>query len=276
MHPQPSSVSQKPISAVANEVTLINGPQGRLRVSLTGPSGGERVLLLHADAGRLEQWDDVVQLLADDYSLAALDFRGHGGSEPAGNSDYSFKGRAEDALALADHLEAQSFLVLAHSGGCAVALALAKRHPERVRGILLVDPPTDPRKLPDGALDQMLAGLAGPQSLDFLQKYYTSIAGHDPAVVARVVADCETTAAPARAALGKALAGWRPAEALDGFKGPMLLLESDMSAGPNALSKLRPRLEHRSIHGTGHWIQIERPQAVAAAFGELAAMANAS
>jgi pimeloyl-ACP methyl ester carboxylesterase len=71
------------------------------------------------------------------------DARGHGrsGSTPDPAS-YSWRSLAEDQLALADHLGIESFVAGGASMGCATALHAAVIAPERVRGLLLVIPPT--------------------------------------------------------------------------------------------------------------------------------------
>lgn len=248
----------------------IQGPQGKLQLLQSGNAAGSRLLFLHADGGCAGQWREVMALLADEFETCALDFRGHGGSEAAVNGDYSFQGRAEDALAAADALGWQRFLVVAHSGGCAAALALAGKHAGRVSGLVLADPTTDPRAIPKEAFASMLAGLAGSDSLAFLKQYYLAIAGADRAIQARVLADADATTAASRAGLGTALIDWNPEQALDGYGGPMVMLGTDITDGPSALHALRPGIAHRVVHGTGHWLQLERPGLLADTIREVA------
>ena len=263
-----SSVPAMAGSDAAEPGEHIDGPQGKLRIHRSG--SGPRILFLHADAGRSAQWREVIGLVSTEFETCAVDFRGHGASDPAANGDYSFLGRAKDALAVVNELDWDQFLVVSHSGGCAAALALAAEQPERVRGMLLVDPATDPRVIPKEVMADMLSGLSGPDSLSYLKRYYTSIAGPDQTVQSRVLADAEATTAASRSGVGNALAEWKPEAALDGYKGPMLILGTDISDGANALYALRPNIPHRVVHGTGHWLQIEHPMMVADAIRELA------
>ncbi len=71
------------------------------------------------------------------------DARGHGdsGSTPD-PTDYSWRSLAEDQLALADHLGIGSYVAGGASMGCATALHAAVLAPERIRGLVLVIPPT--------------------------------------------------------------------------------------------------------------------------------------
>ena len=71
------------------------------------------------------------------------DARGHGrsGSTPTA-VDYSWRALAEDQLALADHLGIGAYVAGGASMGCATALHAAVMVPDRVRGLVLVIPPT--------------------------------------------------------------------------------------------------------------------------------------
>lgn len=71
------------------------------------------------------------------------DARGHGrsGSTPTA-TDYSWRALAEDQLALADHLGLGPYVAGGASMGCATALHAAVTAPDRVRGLVLVIPPT--------------------------------------------------------------------------------------------------------------------------------------
>ncbi len=69
-----------------------------------------------------------------------LDFRGHGESDPAEDGDYSVASLASDVAAVAEQLSLRRFFLAGHSLGAAVAIEYASHHPERVAGLLLVDP----------------------------------------------------------------------------------------------------------------------------------------
>jgi pimeloyl-ACP methyl ester carboxylesterase len=71
------------------------------------------------------------------------DARGHGtsGSTPD-PADYSWRSLAEDQLALADEFGIGAYVAGGASMGCATALHAAVLAPGRVRGLLLVIPPT--------------------------------------------------------------------------------------------------------------------------------------
>lgn len=245
------------------DVRKVAGPQGELSVTQSGEGLGLPLLFLHADSGRAEQWREVMTELAAERRVAAFDFRGSGESGGARDGDYTYAGRAGDVAAVLDALGWERSVLVGHSGGGAVALEFAARQPKRVAGLLLVDPPTDPRALPQKVRDGFVRDLAGPRSLQVQQDYYRSIAGPNAATRDRVLADCETVSAEARAGIGKALAVWDPEPALRAYNGSALMLITPPNDTEHALYRLRPDIPHRVMGGAGHWLQIDEPKAVA-------------
>lgn len=244
------------------EPRVISGPQGKLATFAAGTGTGLPVVLLHADSGSSEQWRELQEQLAQERRVVALDFRGHGASEPAANDDYGYPGRAEDLACVADTLDLGRFALVAHSGGAAVALEFALAHPERVVGLLLLDPPQDPRALPRGVKEKMLKDLAGPDSLEVQKGFYASLAGADAKVRERVLSDCERVGARARLGVARALAQWNPEPTLNTWRGPLQLLACSHNDDGHALYNLRPDVERQIVPDAGHWLQLEKPQLV--------------
>ncbi len=93
----------------------------------------------HDDALGLLDFDQVEQACR----LLRYDARGHGSSgvtqEP---TTYSWASLAADQLMLADRLGIGSYIAGGASMGCGTALHAAVQAPDRVRGLLLVIPPT--------------------------------------------------------------------------------------------------------------------------------------
>src|SRR5690242_1844725 len=113
---------------------------------------GPPVLLLHGQPGRASHWAPVVRILREQARAIVPDRPGYGdGGEPAGGLFFN----AEAALALLDSLEVDSAVVAGHSWGCGVAMAMAARFPERVRGLVLVGSLV-PRAKP-AAIDRLFA-----------------------------------------------------------------------------------------------------------------------
>jgi pimeloyl-ACP methyl ester carboxylesterase len=96
------------------------------------------VLLLHGLASAKRIWDLVAPLLAVRRRVVAVDQRGHGASDTP-DDGYDIAQVVADDVALADVLALTRPVVVGHSWGGAVALALAATYPERVAGLVLVD-----------------------------------------------------------------------------------------------------------------------------------------
>ncbi|WP_298938443.1 alpha/beta hydrolase [uncultured Ruegeria sp.] len=251
------------------KLQMIDGPQGRLAAyHRPGNQEGVAVVFLHGDSSRALQWAPVWRELNTPYGLIALDFRGHGESEPARDGDYSYAGRGEDVIAVVDALGAKEFLLVAHSGAAGAAFEIGVRKPAKVAGIFLLDPPNDPRSLADDVRQGFVEALAGPNSLDVQHQYFSSIAGKDPIVAARVLEDAVIVDPAARLGIGKAIADWNPEIAIEGYNGPLVMMISGVMDQSSSLSRLWPGISTEIVANTGHWIQLERPDVVVGALLE--------
>jgi pimeloyl-ACP methyl ester carboxylesterase len=103
----------------------------------TAGDGESVVLLIHGIAGSAEQWDQVVPLLAERYTVIAPDLLGHGQSaKPRG--DYSLGAYAvglRDMLVALGHRRAT---VVGHSLGGGVAMQFAYEYPPFAERMVLV------------------------------------------------------------------------------------------------------------------------------------------
>jgi len=85
--------------------------------------------------------------------LIALDARAHGATQPLGDTTLlHFSTLADDLIALLDHLSLTTAVVGGISMGAGVALALAMRCPQRLRGIILSRPAWLDQPLPPNLL----------------------------------------------------------------------------------------------------------------------------
>jgi len=111
----------------------------RLRLHEWGPPGRPPALLLHSLAAHSHWWDWSAPLLAERFSVAALDLRGHGGSAWSDPPAYRAADYAADIVAVLDALGWRRPLVVGHSLGGYVGAYLAARYPERVGALVIAD-----------------------------------------------------------------------------------------------------------------------------------------
>lgn len=88
-------------------------------------------------------WKYVIEHFRDRYTVLVWDYRGHGRSDlkvDPGSVDLSVSRHADDLLLVMDAVRGgeEPAIVLGHSMGCQVALEAWRRHPERVRGLVLL------------------------------------------------------------------------------------------------------------------------------------------
>jgi N-formylmaleamate deformylase len=102
---------------------------------------GEKALVcLHGASDDARCWGTVVDALAADADLVLPDARGHGQSD-APEDGYDLETLAADLAAVIKGLEFASPIVLGHSLGASIALALAGLEPDLLRAVILEDPP---------------------------------------------------------------------------------------------------------------------------------------
>ena len=101
----------------------------------TGPT----ILLIHGTGATSDFWSDAADRLADRCHVVTYDRRGTGRSSnwPTGHHDV----HAEDAAAIIRELGVGPVTVVGWSMGGIVALCLAHRYPELVRGLVLQEAP---------------------------------------------------------------------------------------------------------------------------------------
>ncbi len=125
------------------------------------PGDAPVVLAAHGISSNHRTWGVVAGELDGAATLVAPDLRGRGRSNGL-PGPYTIARHAEDCLAVLDHLGAHDALVAGHSMGGFVATALATRHAERVRAVVLVDG-GPPLHVPPGVdVDDALAATLGP------------------------------------------------------------------------------------------------------------------
>jgi pimeloyl-ACP methyl ester carboxylesterase len=238
----------------------VSGPAGTLAVD-DGGQGWPPVVLVHSMAGSLAHWARQLEHLRTRRRAVALDLRGHGASDPARNHDYSISALAGDIAAVVDSLEITNFVLVGHSLGGGVALSYAGAHPGQVAGLFLLDPIGDGKQIPAEQADSFLHQLEADFD-NVIQGYWAQISGPNPEVRERLLADLRATPRETIARAFAEVLRFDPDPALAAYHGPLLSVVTPNNDQPFSLHRLGKGFPYRVVNGTGHWIQLDRPEEV--------------
>ncbi|CAG9164567.1 alpha/beta fold hydrolase [Cupriavidus pinatubonensis] len=130
-------------AALPPDGRFVDVPGARLHVVERGQ--GPALLLVHGLSGQLGNFGyGMIEPLARDFRVVAVDRPGSGYSVRTPGASADLAAQADVLAALIDKLGLERPLVVGHSLGGAIALALAAGHPDRVGGLALVAPLTHP------------------------------------------------------------------------------------------------------------------------------------
>jgi pimeloyl-ACP methyl ester carboxylesterase len=283
------------MAAIVDDVVALS--RGRMRMAVAG-NGGRPVVLLHGWPGFSIDYRDVLPLVARRARAVAPDFFGFGASEIAVGPPEEVADEAAfagDVIELVDALGLEQPVLAGHDVGSAVAAAVARRAPDRIRGLVLMNPTHpfigDRRRAPRAQreawyqhfhllplAEALLDGRRRSIEL-YLGHFYAHWAGSAPIERELVASVVDAYARPG--AFASSLAWYRaraahreraqpvapvevPTIALWGDRDPMRPLEQR-----EGFEQAFPRSQSRVLAGVGHFVPIEAPEAVAEAVGEL-------
>ena len=145
--------------------------------------------------------------------------------------------------------------------GGGVAVALAGLKPDRIAGLLLVDPIDDPSKRPaNEASEAFMRRLAGPEYTVAIETYWLDIltlATND--VREQVLADLKATSPSTVLGSMRAMTSFNAQAALGSYDGPVLSVTTPLNEFPSSLHRVVPSVRQEKMAGTSHWLQLDRP-----------------
>lgn len=230
---------------------------------------GERlpVVIVPAAAGTTSQWRAQLEHLRRSRRALALELRGHGASRARARRDTTVEQYAEDVAAVVDALGLKRFVLAGHSFGGAVASSYAATRPDRVAGLLLIDPASDGRQIPKPMADGLLEALGTDAWYSVVESYWEPmLAPSERGVREQVLGDLRRTAHETVYSSLASLLQFDPVSALNRYRGPKRAIVTQFNEDPSAYHRLVSDLPHDRVEGVGHWLQLDVPERVSAAF----------
>jgi pimeloyl-ACP methyl ester carboxylesterase len=128
---------------------ILELPGGQVQVFEEGSGTGAPIVLLHCYTCSLHWWDSVAPILSTDRRVIRIDLLGHGGSQKP-SSGYDIDEQSALVAGALDRLGVQGAVVVGHSLGFPVAVAVAERATQLVDRLVNLDsgPASDSCELP--------------------------------------------------------------------------------------------------------------------------------
>lgn len=126
-------------SSIRHDFAEVNGI--RLHYAESG-GGDDLVILLHGFPEFWYSWRKQLIALSERFHVVAPDLRGYNLSDkPSRVADYRIDTMVGDVIGLIDHFEAKQAAIVGHDWGAGIAWAVARKHPERVSKLAVLQVP---------------------------------------------------------------------------------------------------------------------------------------
>jgi pimeloyl-ACP methyl ester carboxylesterase len=122
------------------EVSTVLAESGYDELNVNVKGAGEPLLMIHGIIGDGTFFNESGAYLSKNYKVITYDRRGYGKGNYKNYDDFSVRVQAEDAAGILRSTCESPAWVLGNSAGGLIALELAMKYPELVRGMILVEP----------------------------------------------------------------------------------------------------------------------------------------
>ncbi|MEJ5183647.1 MAG: alpha/beta hydrolase [Rectinemataceae bacterium] len=238
-------------------VLAVNG----MSMFFIAAGAGLPVLYIHGNTGSSRWWSRVMELPG--YRTIAVDMPNFGASSPL-EGEPDLHAYAEAVAGFMEAMGLASAVVAGHSLGGAVAQALAIRHPDKVRALVLVDSGaptglvTPKERYPLIELMRM--------SREVLEKALQAVVStlEDKEFFRELVDDAQKMAPRAWVGNAEALSRFDISAQCANYRGPVLVLRGELdpiitAAMAEETARAYPNARLISLQGVGHSIIVEKP-----------------
>ena len=246
---------------MATPASVTGAPAPMTGYDVAGPADGPAIVFVHGTRLTRGMWAPQVERLSDTFRVIAMDLPGHGARA---DERFTLDAAAEALARTIDTAAAGRALVVGLSLGGYVAMYLAGRAPERVRGLVLTGAtaePTDWRAAPYRALAWVMDTFDG-DGLDTLNRWFFRTR-YAPAIAEPIIRGGFWSSGGAEAL--RCLAGHEFKPSLAAYPGPSLIMNGSLDL-PFRLDQKGFRAvaqDARSmrIAGATHLANLDRPTA---------------
>jgi pimeloyl-ACP methyl ester carboxylesterase len=222
-----------------------------------GGTGGIPVLFIHSFGGNTSHWENQLTHLRNSRRAIAIDLRGHGASGSPADDNYQIDSIVNDIAAVVDSLALQRFVLVGHSMGGSSAIAYAARFPDRVAGLLLTG---TPGKTPASISTPVITSLESDQYEKVMEDYMKKMLTNATPATEKLERDgMKKLSKRASINIIRATFDYDPLPDLRNYPGPKMIVSRADEEQTNSLHAALPTIPYKTIGGTSHWIQLDKP-----------------
>jgi pimeloyl-ACP methyl ester carboxylesterase len=228
-------------------------------------SGTPPLLLVHGWTCDHTYLAPQLEYFRDAHRVVAVDLRGHGQSDKP-QQDYTMAGFADDLVWLCGRLKIEKPVVIGHSMGGVITLALAARAPQLPSAIVTVDSPILPLPAVASNVRLLLDALRGPGYRQAQRDFVSNmlfIATDDPARKQKILDQMSSAPQHVMASAFENIFTFDHEAAAAACKVPWLMLyPGHVTTDLARLHTLCPHVTTGQTVGAGHFQQLEVPEQV--------------
>lgn len=264
----PLKLTQDQWVTAKQEIDLSTGL--KMKYVEMGQPSGEVLILLHGMTDNSRSWSLIVEHFTDKYRVIMPDQRGHGESGKPDNRMYLPADYAADLAALMEAKGIDKAHVVGHSLGSMILQTFAVNYPEKVDKVVLVaSAPVEFASLGRDLYDAAVGFGDSKPDAEFMADWYANPNLVNEDFLQREMKESQNIPPHAWRAITKGSSAFNLIPFMDELKAPVLILWGDLDgffdrASQDALRKAIPQAEFVAYEKTGHNIQWEKPEKMAA------------
>ncbi|MCH9673531.1 MAG: alpha/beta hydrolase [Gammaproteobacteria bacterium] len=136
---QPAPSTDRTVSVSGLRLHYLDFALGPASETPPGEDPRPKMVCIHGGAAHAHWFDFVASAFTEQFRVLSLDLRGHGDSEWAKESDYTYQRYAADVAEFVETLAIGPVALVGHSMGGMVSLVTAASYPEHIETLVVID-----------------------------------------------------------------------------------------------------------------------------------------